>query len=118
MQNKAASVDEFLAPLSEENRAALEHLRFTIRDTEPELEEYINYGVPSYRYRGKYLLSFGAGAKHLAFYPGAYPVESLKDKLTEFRTSKGTIRFTPDKPIPDEVVREIVRLRVKERGNG
>jgi uncharacterized protein YdhG (YjbR/CyaY superfamily) len=118
MQNKAATIDEFLAPLSEENRAALEHLRRTIRAAEPGLEEYINYGVPSYRYHGKYLLSFGAGAKHLSFYPGAHPIEMLKDKLTEFSTSKGTIRFTLAKPIPDDLITEIVRIRVEERGGG
>src|SRR3954471_6697738 len=77
---KPETIDEYLATLSEEKRAGLESLRRQIRAAEPELEECISYGIPSYRYKGKFIMSFGAAAKHLAFYTGAHPVDALKDK--------------------------------------
>lgn len=111
---KAETVDEFLAPLSPEFRAALETLRQQIRAAGPELEECINYGVPSYRYMGKMALGFGAAKKHLALYPTPGPVEAFKDRLTGYSTSKGAIQFTLDKPLPEDLIADIVRMRVAD----
>jgi len=115
MQAKPATVDEYLAPLSAEKRAALEKLRRAIKSAAPNAEECIAYNVPTYRLDGKMLLSFGAAANHCALYAGAHPIKALEAELKGFETSKGTIRFQPDRPLPDTLVRKIVRTRIAER---
>jgi len=115
MQAKPATVDEYLAPLSAEKRAALEKLRRAIKSAAPNAEECIAYNVPTYRLDGKMLLSFGAAANHCALYAGAHPIKALEAELKGFETSKGTIRFQPDRPLSDTLVRKIVRTRIAER---
>jgi uncharacterized protein YdhG (YjbR/CyaY superfamily) len=117
MQSKPATVDDYLAPLSADKRVALERLRRTIKAAAPNAEECIAYNVPTYRLDGQMLLSFGAAANHCALYAGALPVKELAAELADFETSKGTIRFQPDHPIPDRLVRKIVKLRIAERGS-
>jgi len=115
MQAKPATVDEYLAPLSAEKRAALEKLRRAIKAAAPNAEECIAYNIPTYRLDGKMLLSFGAAANHCALYAGAHPIKALEAELNGFETSKGTIRFQPDRPLSDTLVRKIVRTRIAER---
>ena len=99
MPVKPRTIDEYLAPLSPEKRAALEKLRRDIRAAAPGAEECISYGIPAFRLGGKLLVGFGAAAKHCAFYPGAHPIEAHKEELEAYDTSKGTIRFRPDQPL-------------------
>jgi uncharacterized protein YdhG (YjbR/CyaY superfamily) len=110
----AKTIDEFLAGVSSDKRAALEKLRRTIRAAVPKAEECINYGVPAFRLDGKLLVAFGAGAKHCAFYPGAHPNEAHKDELQVYSTSKGTIRFPADSPLPAALVRKLVNTRIAQ----
>lgn len=110
----AGVIDAYLAGLKPEARAALEHLRRQIRAAAPGAEECISYGLPSFRLNGP-LVAFGATPKHCAFYPMSGKVLGpLSAELEEFDTSKGTIRFQPDRPIPAATVRKIVRARVRE----
>jgi uncharacterized protein YdhG (YjbR/CyaY superfamily) len=109
------SHDEYLAALSDDKRRALQKLRKDIKTAAPKLEECISYGVPSYRLNGKFLMSYAAAAKHCAFYPGA-TVQRLKKELKDYDTSKGTIRFPADEPLPSALVRKIVKARIAERG--
>jgi uncharacterized protein YdhG (YjbR/CyaY superfamily) len=108
------SVDAYLATLPADKRAALETLRQDIRRAAPGAEECISYGVPGYRLDGKLLVHFGAGTKHCAFYPGAV-VEAFKADLAHYDTSKGTIRFSSDRPLPAKLVRAIVKAQVTRR---
>lgn len=108
-----ATIDEYLAGVSDEHRAALEKLRKTIRAAAPKAEECISYQVPSFKQNGM-LVSFGAWEKHCAFYPGSKAIEMHGDDLKNFEVSKGTIRFQPNKPIPQALVRKIVKERVEE----
>jgi uncharacterized protein YdhG (YjbR/CyaY superfamily) len=110
----AKTIDEFLSQLSTDRRAALEKLRRTIRAVVPSAEESISYGVPSFRLDGKLLVAYGAGAKHCAFYPGAHPIEVHKDELKAYSTSKGTIRFPPDSPLPVALIRKLVMTRLAQ----
>jgi len=110
----AKTVDKFLADLSADKRAALEKLRRTIRTVVPRAEECISYGVPSFRLNGKLLVAYGAGAKHCAFYPGAHPIEVHKDELQAYSTSKGTVRFPADSPLPVALVRKMVKTRLAQ----
>jgi len=118
VQRKAASIDEYLAPLAPGQRAALEKLRRDIRAAAPGAEECISYQIPAFRLDGKLLVAFGAAAKHCAFYPGAFPIEALASDLAAYDTSKGTIRFPEDEPLPAALVRKIVRARIAEQGAG
>jgi uncharacterized protein YdhG (YjbR/CyaY superfamily) len=111
---KPKTVDEYLATLGSEQRAALQGLREIILETIPEAEECISYGVPSFRLKGRFLLAFGATPKHCAFYPGAV-VDAHKEELKGYSTSKGTIRFQPDRPLPERLVRKLVRAQVRRR---
>ena len=110
-RTKSATIDEYLAALSADKRAALQRLRKTIRAIAPRAEECISYQIPAFRLDGKMLVWFGAGANHCAFYPGAV-VEAHKAELEEYEISKGTIRFQPDKPLPAALVRKLVRARI------
>jgi uncharacterized protein YdhG (YjbR/CyaY superfamily) len=106
MKPPAASIDAYLAKLPADQRTALELLRGQIRGVAPEATEAISYGLPTFKLDGN-LVHFGAAAKHCAFYPGAV-VEQFAEQLAGFETSKGTIRFQPDAPLPPALVREIV----------
>ena len=108
---KAKTIDEYLAVLSDDKRAALNRLRKTIRAAAPRAEECISYQLPAFRLDGKLLVCFGAAANHCAFYPGAV-VEAHKDELKDYDTSKGTIRFQADNPLPTTLVRKLVKARI------
>jgi uncharacterized protein YdhG (YjbR/CyaY superfamily) len=108
---KTKTVEAYLAALSPEKRAALERLRKTIRAAAPKAEECISYGIPAFRLNGKFLVGLGASAKHCSFYPGAV-LTTLGEKLNGYDTSKGTIRFHPDKPLPAALVRKLVKARM------
>ena len=112
MARKTKTIDQYLAAVSGDKRAALEKLRKAIRAAAPKAEECIAYQVPSFRLNGRYLLSFGAGANHCAFYPGSSAVETYSEELKNYDTSKGTIRFQPEKPLPATLVRKLVKARI------
>jgi uncharacterized protein YdhG (YjbR/CyaY superfamily) len=104
------TIDEFLATLSPDKRAALNKLRKQIKALVPKAEECISYGIPTFRLNGKALIHFGAGANHCALY-GAVPKE-LQGNLKKYQTSKGTIRFQPDEPLPAALVKKIVKIKM------
>lgn len=114
MPAKPQNIDEYLARLSDDKRAALEKLRRDIKSAAPEAEECISYDVPGFRLDGKLLLSFGAASNHCAFYPGAHPIDAHRDELEGYETSKGTIRFSAEKPLPSGLVRKLVKTRIAE----
>jgi len=110
---KIKTIDEYLAALSDDKRAALERLRKIIQAAVPRAEECISYQLPAFRLDGRMLVWFGAAANHCSFYPGAV-VEAHKDELRDYDTSKGTIRFQADKPLPAAIVRKLVKARIAE----
>ena len=114
MSAKPQTIDEYLAPLSNEKRAALEKLRRAIKSAAPKAEECISYQIPAFRLGGRLLVAFGAFANHCAFYPEAFPVEVHKDELEAYDTSKGTIRFQADSPLPATLVRKLVKTRIAQ----
>jgi uncharacterized protein YdhG (YjbR/CyaY superfamily) len=108
---KARTVDEYLAALDGEQRAALERLRKILRSAMPRAEECISYRMPAFRLDGRVVVWFAAASRHCSFFPGAV-VEELADELRGFSTSKGTIRFQPDHPLPATLVRKLVKARI------
>jgi uncharacterized protein YdhG (YjbR/CyaY superfamily) len=111
MRAKPKTIDEYLASLSSDKRAALEKLRKCIRAAAPRAEECISYQLPAFRLDGRFLVAFGAATNHCAFYPGAV-VEAHKTELKDYHTSKGTIRFPADQPLPAALVRKLVKARI------
>jgi uncharacterized protein YdhG (YjbR/CyaY superfamily) len=109
----AQSVDDYLASVSPpEFRRALERLREVIRDEAPEAKESISYGMPAYNLHGP-LVYFGAFKNHCSLF-GAHTVGRFAPELVGHKTSKGTIQFTPDNPLPEDLVRRLVRARIEE----
>jgi uncharacterized protein YdhG (YjbR/CyaY superfamily) len=108
------TVDEYLAALSDDKRAALEQLRRAIRSAAPQAEECISYGLAAFRQNGM-LVAFGAAANHCAFYlMSSSTAEAHKDELKDYDTGKGTIRFPADKPLPAALVPKLVKARIAE----
>jgi uncharacterized protein YdhG (YjbR/CyaY superfamily) len=112
---KPKTPDAYLAAVSADKRAALEMLRKTIKTAAPEAEECISYQLPAFRLNGKLLVAYGAATNHCAFYPGSV-MAALKDELKGYDTSKGTIRFSADRPLPPALVRKLVKLRIVKNG--
>ena len=117
MAAKPKTIDEYLAGLSDDQRAALEKLCKTIRAAAPQAEECINYGIAAFRLNGKSLVGFGASKKHCSFYPmNGSTVAAFQDELKNYETSKGSIHFSAAKPLPAALVRKLVKARIVENG--
>ena len=115
MTDKPTTIDEYLAALGDDKRAALEKLRKAIRAAAPKAVECICYGMPAFRLNGKPLVGFAAAAKHCAFHPmNGSTVKAHSADLQDYDTSKGTIRFQADDPLPTALVRKLVRARIAE----
>src|SRR5882724_1632480 len=112
MATQPRTIDDYLALLSDEKRTALERLPKIIKAAAPKAEECISYQIPAFRLNGRMLVGFGASASHCAFYPmSSSTVANHKDELKGFKTSKGTIRFQADNPLPSALVRKLFRAR-------
>jgi uncharacterized protein YdhG (YjbR/CyaY superfamily) len=108
-------VDEYLASLPEPQRAELERIRRFVRRTVPEAEEGKSYGLPAFTYRQRPLLGFRASKNHLSVFPfSPAAVDAARDALEGFDLAKGTIRFTPDKPIPEDALEQLIQARLRE----
>src|SRR5579863_5129071 len=110
----ANSVDEYLAGVPEPARTALNKVRAVIRSVAPpDATEVISYGIPTFKYKGM-LASFAAFSDHCSLFPGAGPTIEFKNELKKFETSKGTIRFAPDKPLPAALLKKLIKARIAE----
>ena len=109
--NAPISVDAYLNALPEKQKSALEHLRQIIKGTAPKAEEVISYGMPAYKYYGQ-LCYFAAFDKHCSLF--AVNKTAFLAELKDYKISKGTIQFTLDKPLPDDLVKRIIESRMKE----
>ena len=117
MKSRAAvkTVDEYLAGLPEPARSTLKHMRAVIRSVVPkDTTEVISYGMPMFKFNGM-LVGYAAFAKHCSLFPtGSGVIEQFATELKGYSRDKGTIRFPADKPLPDTLLKKIVRARVKE----
>ena len=107
------TVDDYLARvLSDDARVSLARLREIIHEEIPQAQEVISYGMPAFKLKGP-VVWFGAFKNHCSFFAG-YTVGEFADELKGYKTSKGTIQFSPGKPLPESLVRAIVRARLAE----
>jgi len=117
-KKKPKTIDQYLANVRPSNRKTLHKLRQTIQTAVPNAEECISYGIPAFRLNGRSLVFFGAWRSHCAFYPGsAATLKNFRNELKNFQTSKGTIRFSPDKPLPVALVKKLVKTRIAENND-
>jgi uncharacterized protein YdhG (YjbR/CyaY superfamily) len=108
------SVDEYLAGVREPARSTLKKMRAAIRSAvPPEATETISYRIPAFKYKGV-LVWFAAFSDHCSLFPTASVIEAFKDELKGFTTSKGTIHFPTDKPMPTALVKKLVKARVAQ----
>src|SRR5262245_15966905 len=114
---KVQTIDEYLRTVSPDQRAALKKLRRTIRAAFPRAEECINYGMPGFRLDGRVVAWFAAATNHCSFYPGGIP-DGFESELADYETSKGTIRFQPDHPIPAGLVKRLIKARIARTAEG
>jgi uncharacterized protein YdhG (YjbR/CyaY superfamily) len=109
------SVEEYLASLPEGPRRALEGVRRAIRAAAPEATEAIVYQIPGFKDHGRSLVAYAAFKDHCSFFPMSLAVmETFREELAAFDTSKGTIRFPAERPLPAGLVRKMVQARLQE----
>jgi uncharacterized protein YdhG (YjbR/CyaY superfamily) len=110
-----ADIDGYLAALPAAKRGALQKVRAAIRAAAPRAEEGFSYGLPAFRLDERPLVCYGASTNHCSFFPMSPAViRAHAEDLKKYETSKGTIRFPPDKPLPAALVRKLVKARIAE----
>lgn len=117
MQKSVAPEDTIQAYLNlqeESSKQVLSHIDNLIRSTVPAAEPSISYGMPAYKYRGKPLIYYGSFKGHVSLFPTSGPIAALQPKLKKFQTGKGTLQFTPQDPLPDDLIVEILRARIDQ----
>jgi len=113
-RRRFATIDEYIAAFSPDIQEMLENIRTAIRESAPEAEEAIAYGIPTFRLHGN-LVHFAAFKHHISFFPGGpSAIQAFKNELSQYKQSKGTVQFPLGEPVPLELVKKMVKLRVRE----
>jgi uncharacterized protein YdhG (YjbR/CyaY superfamily) len=115
MRRKARTIDEYLAQVKGEQRAALDRLRATIRSIVPQAEECISYGLPAFRQEGVVIAGFAATAKGCAYYPfSGSTLSTLAAEVEDFKQTKGSLHFDARKGLPARLVKKLLQARLAE----
>ncbi|HEX5016820.1 MAG TPA: DUF1801 domain-containing protein [Actinomycetes bacterium] len=110
-----SEVDDFLAALAPGPQSAFTHVVGVAMSEVPDAEQGTSYGMPALKHRGRPLLGFTEAKNHLSLFPFSPDVlDQVRDRLEGFSLARGTIRFSIDQPVPDDVVRDLVSLRRDE----
>ena len=113
----AQEIDQYLDALEEPKRTTLAQLRQTILDVLPEAEQGMSYGLPAFKVQGRTIAGFAAFKNHLSYLPySGSVVAALGDDVAEYETSKGSLMFAIDKPLPKTLIRKLIRTRLAELG--
>lgn len=107
------TIDEYIAASPKEVSGKLEEILKTIREAAPDAEEVISYRMPTFRQNGV-LVHFAAFTHHISLFPAPSGIKAFEEKLAGYKTSKGTIQFPNDRPIPLNLITDIVKFRLKE----
>jgi uncharacterized protein YdhG (YjbR/CyaY superfamily) len=111
-QTAPKTIDEYIAGFPDEVREILRKIRLTIREAAPDAQETISYQIPTFKLNGN-LVSFAAYKKHIGLYPAPVGEEKFNRELSAYRAEKSTVRFPLDRPVPYDLIRRIVELRVE-----
>lgn len=106
------TVQEYLANVTPSQKAEYNRLLKVVKKLVPDIEETISYGIPTFKYKGKYVLYFGAFKDHVSIFPGGN-VEIFKDKLSKYKLSKGTIQYDEKDPVSEDIIKELVVKRME-----
>jgi uncharacterized protein YdhG (YjbR/CyaY superfamily) len=117
MKTQYTTVDEYIKTFPADIQSVLGKMRQTIREAAPGAVEAISYQMPAFKLNGV-LVYFAAHKHHIGFYPTSSGIEAFKAELAPYKWSKGAVQFPLDRPIPFDLVRRIVRFRVKETSRG
>lgn len=109
--NKPKDIDEYILSFPDNIQKILQLLRTAIRESAPDAEEVISYGMPAYRQSG-ILVYFAAYKSHIGFYPTSNGIEAFKKEIAAYKWAKGSVQFPLDKPLPLGLITEIVKFRV------
>jgi uncharacterized protein YdhG (YjbR/CyaY superfamily) len=107
------STDEYIATFPETVRTKLEEMRAIIKAAAPDATETISYNMPAFAQNGN-LVYFAAAKNHIGFYPTSTPIPVFAKELAAYDTAKGSIRFPMDKPLPKQLITDIVKFKVTE----
>ncbi|MDE1845863.1 MAG: DUF1801 domain-containing protein [Candidatus Micrarchaeota archaeon] len=112
---KFESVEKYLKSVPQRERTKLKHMGKIVMRLAPDAQEMIGYQMPGYKYRGEWLVGFAAFKNHCSFFPyGSSIIKKFGKELKKFSLSKGTIRFTLEKPISDSLLKKIIKAKMKE----
>jgi uncharacterized protein YdhG (YjbR/CyaY superfamily) len=106
-------IDDYLHKQSSPQKEALMHVRAVIKQAIPEADEVISYGMPGFKIKGRYIIGFAPFKDHISIFPTPGPIEALKEKLTPYKISKGTVQFTPENPLPVTLIQDLVAARLE-----
>ncbi|MBK1894628.1 iron chaperone [Chryseobacterium paridis] len=114
MGNTFKNIDEYILLFPEDVQKKLDQLRAIIHSENPEIEEYIGYQMPAFRYKGKPLVYFAAYKNHIGFYPGDQGIKNFEKDFLEnkYKFSKGAVQFSLDKEIPSALIRKIIQFKI------
>ncbi|RYX79136.1 hypothetical protein EON76_00170 [bacterium] len=106
-------IDDYFQTITPEQAGELERIRSLVKAVAPDVEELIDYGIPAFKYKGKYMIGFAVYKKHMSLFPSSEPIEVFEDQLMDFEISKGTIQFTLQNKIPTSLLKKIIAHRIK-----
>ena len=111
---KAASIDAYISGFPEEVQEKLQQMRAIIKKAAPRAEETISYAIPAFNLDKRYLVYFAGHTKHIGLYPAPTTNKEFKKDFEPYKTSKGTVQFPYDKPLPVRLITKIVKYKIKE----
>jgi len=113
-QTTPQNIDEYIAGFPKDVQEILKKLRTTIKKAEPKAEEGISYKMPTFYLKGQYLIYFAAYKKHIGLYPVPSGDAEFNQELSKYQSGKGTLQFPLDKPIPYQLIGQIVKARARD----
>jgi len=108
-----ATIDAYIAAFPPETQKILEKIRAIIHEEAPGVDEAMAYGIPTFRLNGN-LVHFGGYKKHIGFYPTPAGIEAFEEEISAYKHAKGSVQFSLDQPMPYDLIREMVRFRVRQ----
>jgi len=111
--NQPSSIDDYISGFPEPIQSLLQEIRATVKRAAPEAEEVISYGMPAFRQNGM-LVYFAAFKNHIGFYPAPAGIEAFREELSAYKSTKGSVHFPFDKPLPVGLISSIVTFRLSQ----
>ncbi|GEK81628.1 iron chaperone [Agrococcus baldri] len=114
MGEKATSIDEYLRGIDPAFRPELERIRALVTELVPGVEESMSYRMPTLTYKDRALVYFTASKRHMSLFPSSWAIEEFADRLADYKTSEHAIQFTLERPLPTDLIEDLVRFHVRQ----